>query len=81
MDGDPVSVQPFLVQIRDLETHLPLPGILVGDLGPKLGYNSKDNGWVIFQNVRIPRDNMLCRFSGIDREGNFEIKGDLRAIY
>ncbi len=27
----------FVVQIRDLETHLPLPGIEVGDIGPKMG--------------------------------------------
>lgn len=24
-------------QIRDLDTHLPLPGIMVGDIGPKMG--------------------------------------------
>jgi acyl-CoA oxidase len=36
-----------MVQIRDVETHLPLPGIQVGDLGAKLGYQSKDNGWLI----------------------------------
>ena len=24
---------------------------------------------------------MLMRFAGIDNEGNFEIRGDLRAIY
>ena len=27
----------FVVQIRDMETHLPLPGITVGDIGPKMG--------------------------------------------
>lgn len=27
----------FVVQIRDLATHLPLPGIMVGDIGPKMG--------------------------------------------
>lgn len=58
-----------------------MPGVQVGDVGPKLGYNTKDNGWMIFDHVRIPRDNMLQRLAGIDREGNFEIKGDLRALY
>lgn len=33
------GVQPFIVQIRDLETHQPLPGIEVGDLGEKIGYS------------------------------------------
>ena len=27
----------FVVQIRDMETHKPLPGITVGDIGPKFG--------------------------------------------
>ena len=27
----------FVVQIRDMETPLPLPGITVGDIGPKMG--------------------------------------------
>ena len=30
----------FIVQIRDLETHKPLEGIAVGDIGPKYGYAS-----------------------------------------
>lgn len=28
----------FVVPIRDLETHEPLPGVFVGDIGPKFGY-------------------------------------------
>lgn len=27
----------FVVQIRDLATHKPLPGVTVGDIGPKMG--------------------------------------------
>jgi acyl-CoA oxidase len=51
------GVMAFIVQIRDMNTHLPLKGIQVGDIGPKFGYNSKDNGWLIFDQVRIPRTN------------------------
>lgn len=29
---------PFVVQIRDLETHQPLENVYVGDIGPKFGY-------------------------------------------
>lgn len=36
----------FIVQIRDLETHEPLPGIVIGDIGPKYGYWSMDNGYM-----------------------------------
>jgi acyl-CoA oxidase len=81
VDENDFGVQPFLMQLRDLDTHEILPGIQIGDLGPKMGYNSKDNGYMIFNQVRIPRENHLCRLSGIDREGNFSINGDLRAIY
>lgn len=53
------GVAPFLVQIRSLENHKYMPGVECGDIGPKLGYHSKDNGWLILKNVRIPRNQML----------------------
>jgi acyl-CoA oxidase len=33
-----------------------MPGVSTGDMGPKLGYNGKDNGWLTFDKVRVPRD-------------------------
>ena len=75
------GVQPFLVPIRDYDTHKHLPGIKTGDIGPKLGWGSSDNGWGIFNQVRIPRTNMLSRFSEVDKEGNFQVTGDLRVLY
>lgn len=80
-NGKDHGVQAFLVQMRDIKTYEPLPGIEVGDIGPKFGYQSKDNGYQIFTNVRIPRDNLLKRFSELDREGNFTVKGDQRILY
>ena len=53
----------------------------MGDIGTKMGYNSTDNGFISFNQVRIPKANMLSRFAGIDDEGNFEIRGDLRSLY
>lgn len=50
------GVCPFIVQIRDMDTHKHMAGIKCGDLGPKLGYHSKDNGWLTMKDVRIPRD-------------------------
>src|SRR5207253_1453189 len=49
----------FFVQLRSFEDHLPLQGVTVGELGPKLGLNSYDNGFMKLDNVRIPRANML----------------------
>lgn len=75
------AVQPFLVQIRSIETHQPLENITVGDIGTKMGYNSQDNGFLSFDHFRIPRENLLSRFTYVDKEGNFELKGDIRALY
>ena len=33
-----------------------MPGVKSGDIGPKFGYNGKDNGWMTFDKVRIPND-------------------------
>lgn len=81
VDENQYGVQAFIVPIRDMQTHAPLAGIKVGDLGTKLGYNSKDNGWIMFNQVRVPRTNMLCRFAYIDKDGTFEMRGNPKAIY
>jgi acyl-CoA oxidase len=67
--------------LRDTQTYEPLPGVECGDIGPKFGYATKDNGYLILKNVRIPRDNLLRRFVNVDREGNYTVKGDLRSLY
>jgi acyl-CoA oxidase len=43
---------PFIVQVRDMKTHLPLEGIVVGDIGPKYGYASMDNAYMLMKDVR-----------------------------
>ena len=40
-------------------------GVTVGDIGPKLGYFGMDNGFLRLNNVRIPRDQMLMRYSKV----------------
>lgn len=35
----------------------------------------------MFDQVRIPRTNMLSRFAAFDKEGTFEMKGNPKAIY
>jgi len=68
--GKPYGPHPFVVQIRDLNTHQPLENIHVGDIGPKFGYNTMDNGYLLFNKVKIPHVNMLARFSSIDPKTN-----------
>lgn len=43
----------FVVQVRDMETHKAMPGVKVGDIGPKLGFGSVDNGWLELDHVCI----------------------------
>jgi len=58
-----------------------MPGVKTGDIGPKFGYSAKDNGWARFDNVRIPRENMLMGISHLDQEGTFSIVGDPKVMY
>lgn len=58
-----------------------MPGIKTGDIGPKFGYHSKDNGWMEIKNVRVPRANLLQKYVKVERNGDFSIQGDLRVIY
>lgn len=61
----------FVVQIRDLKTHLPLSGIKVGDIGPKLGFNGVDNGWLQFDHVQVPKEAMLMRYARVEDDGTY----------
>ena len=54
VDGKKVGVYPFIVEIRDRKTRQLYDGVEVGDIGPKLGYNTKDNGFMRFNNYKIP---------------------------
>lgn len=60
-NGKHCGIQSFIVQLRDEETHMPLPGIKLGEIGAKLGYNLTNNGFLGFDNFRIPRDRMLMK--------------------
>uniref|UniRef100_A0A2C9WLI3 Acyl-coenzyme A oxidase n=1 Tax=Manihot esculenta TaxID=3983 RepID=A0A2C9WLI3_MANES len=70
--GQEHGVHGFIVQLRSLDDHMPLPGITVGDIGMKFGsgaYNTMDNGVLRFDHVRIPRNQMLMRVMQVTREG------------
>lgn len=65
------GVQPFLVQLRDSETHKPLKGITIGEIGPKVGFATVNNGFLGFDNVRIPLKNMLMKNAQVLENGEF----------
>ena len=70
-----------MVQIRDVDTFKHIKGVKSGDMGHKIGYQSKDNGWASLDQVRIPRENMLMRIVNIDKEGKFELRSNPKVLY
>ena len=73
-DGTYRGIHNFLIQLRSMEDHTLLPGVKTGDIGPKIGYNTMDNGFAYFNNVVIPRRNMAMRFSSVDKNGKYKKK-------
>eukprot|EP01119_Soliformovum_irregulare_P018883 TRINITY_DN5877_c0_g1_i1.p1 TRINITY_DN5877_c0_g1~~TRINITY_DN5877_c0_g1_i1.p1 ORF type:complete len:706 (+),score=148.58 TRINITY_DN5877_c0_g1_i1:38-2155(+) len=61
----------FLVPIRSMKDHSALPGVTVGDIGTKLGQNGHENGFIGFDHVRIPRENLLNKIADVTREGDY----------
>lgn len=73
---------PFIVQIRDMKTHKPLEGIVVGDIGPKYGYAPMDNGYMLFNNFRVPHKAMLSRYTRVDpATGQYTKPGNPAVVY
>ncbi|KAI4461789.1 electron transport oxidoreductase [Holotrichia oblita] len=70
-DGVHRGLHIFVVPIRDPNSMLPFPGIVVGDMGEKAGLNGIDNGFIMFDNYRIPRENLLNRSADVDESGNY----------
>ncbi|CAL1698461.1 unnamed protein product [Somion occarium] len=63
----------FFIQLRSLDDHSILPGITLGDIGPKAmdGYTAIDNGFASFDHVRIPKDHMLSKFAQVTDSGQY----------
>jgi len=71
VSGERHGVHAFLVPIRGDDGE-PLPGVGIGDCGPKMGLDGVDNGRLTFDRVRIPRENLLDRFGRVGADGGYE---------
>ena len=69
-DGRTHGVHAIIVPIRDEQGNA-LPGITLGDHGHKGGLVGVDNGTLRFDNVRVPRVNLLNRFADVDEKGRY----------
>ncbi|RXG64068.1 putative acyl-coenzyme A oxidase 3.2, peroxisomal [Armadillidium vulgare] len=76
VDGTNHGIHGILVPIRDNNLKV-MPNVKVEDMGHKMGLNGVDNAKLSFDNVRVPRENLLNKFSDITPEGEFksDIKG------
>ncbi len=68
--GEDHGVHCFVVPIRD-ETGEDLPGVTTSDCGHKGGLGGVDNGRIMFDEVRIPRENLLNRYGNVDEVGTY----------
>ncbi|KAL0272288.1 UNVERIFIED_CONTAM: hypothetical protein PYX00_005324 [Menopon gallinae] len=70
-DGKCHGLHGFLTPLRDPSTMLSYPGVIIGDMGEKLGLNGVDNGFAIFSNYRIPKDCLLDKNGTVSSEGKY----------
>lgn len=82
IDGHDYGVNAFVVELRDVNGSI-LNGVTIGDCGHKMGLNGVDNGTISFDNVVIPKENMLDRFASVNDKGEFEspIPSDNRRFF
>jgi acyl-CoA oxidase len=82
INGTDYGVNAFIVPLRDTNGNT-LKGVTIGDCGHKMGLNGVDNGTISFDNVVIPKENMLDRFASVNEKGEFEspIPSDNRRFF
>lgn len=47
-------------------------GVIIDDMGMKIGLNGVDNGKLSFSNVRVPRESMLNKLCDVLPDGTFK---------
>ncbi|WP_405380407.1 acyl-CoA dehydrogenase [Maribacter sp. LLG6340-A2] len=82
VDGKNEGVHAILVPLRN-EKHELLPGIRIEDNGYKLGLNGVDNGKIWFNQVSVPKENLLNKYGTILANGSYysEIKNPNKRFF
>ncbi|TQM33523.1 acyl-coenzyme A oxidase [Nocardia bhagyanarayanae] len=80
--GENQGVHCLLVPIRD-EQGADLPGVTTSDDGLKGGLLGVDNGRIVFDHVRVPRENLLNRYADVAPDGTYssEIENPSRRFF
>jgi len=71
IDGTDYGFHGFMVQFRD-EDGKCMPGVEIGEMGPKINGKITNIGYARFTEVRIPRFNMFARASQVTRDGEYK---------
>jgi acyl-CoA oxidase len=82
IDGKDYGVNAFVVPLRDKTGKLH-PGVSIEDCGRKMGLNGVDNGLISFDQVEIPKSDMLDKYASVNDKGEFEspISSDNRRFF
>ena len=64
------GVHAFVVRIREDDGTV-REGVSIEDDGHKMGLNGVDNGRIAFDDVRVPREDLLDRFAAVDADGTY----------
>ncbi|KAM1513866.1 hypothetical protein ACFX12_025451 [Malus domestica] len=70
ISGNNQGVHALIAQIRDENGNV-CPGVRIADCGHKIGLNGVDNGRIWFDNVRIPRENLLNSVADVSPDGKY----------
>jgi len=68
--GKNEGIHAVLVRMRDDDMNT-IPGVTIEDMGYKMGLNGVDNAKLSFDNVRVPREALLNRWSDVAEDGTF----------
>ena len=61
MKGANQGIHAILVRLRDDQLKT-MPGVTIEDMGHRMGLNGVDNAKLTFDNVRVPRENLLNKY-------------------
>ena len=80
--GENHGVHCVVVPLRDADGH-DLPGVRTWDCDYKGGLPGVDNGRIMFDHVRVPRENLLNRFADVEPDGTYrsEIENPNRRFF
>ncbi|MED6203976.1 Acyl-coenzyme A oxidase 3, peroxisomal, variant 2 [Stylosanthes scabra] len=70
INGGNQGVHAFICPIRDSSGNV-CPNIRIAECGHKIGLNGVDNGRIWFDNVRIPRENLLNSVADVSPRGEY----------